>query len=72
MAKADNKTKPEPTAPEDMIAAVEHPRRCADAEVLLPFFTRITGWPAQMWGPRSWGSGATTTNMTAVGRVTSW
>jgi hypothetical protein len=50
MAKSENKTRPEAADPAAMIAAIEHPQRRADAEVLLPFFARITGWPAQMWG----------------------
>ena len=57
MANSENKTKPEAVDPAAMIAAVEHPQRRADAEVLLPFFTRITGWPAQMWGPAIVGFG---------------
>jgi len=29
---------------------VENPKRRADAQVVLEMMTRITGWPAKMWG----------------------
>ncbi|PTX56673.1 uncharacterized protein DUF1801 [Litoreibacter ponti] len=54
---AGNKTVPLDLQPLEVIARVDHPQRRADAEVLLPFFKRITGWPAQMWGPSIIGFG---------------
>ena len=38
-------------------AALDHPTRRADAEILLPMFARLTGWPAKMWGPTIIGFG---------------
>lgn len=44
------KTKPTPVSVTDFIAAVENPKRRADAETLLALFTEISGEPAKMWG----------------------
>ncbi len=55
--KADNKTKPTNVAPEDFVAAVEHPVRRADAETLLKLFARVTGYRPKMWGPSLIGYG---------------
>jgi hypothetical protein len=55
---AENKTKPTNISPEDYIAAVEHPTRRADAEVLLEMMKRITGWEPRMWGPSIIGFGS--------------
>ncbi len=57
MAKAENKTQVTKIEPKDFVAAVEHPKRRADAEVLLDFFARVTGLKAQMWGPSIIGYG---------------
>jgi len=57
MAKAENKTQVTNIEPKDFVAAVEHPKRRADAEVLLDFFARVTGLKAQMWGPSIIGYG---------------
>jgi hypothetical protein len=57
MAKAENKTQVTKIDPKDFVAAVEHPKRRADAEILLEFFERVTGLKAQMWGPSIIGFG---------------
>lgn len=57
MTKAQNKTQATDADPRDFVAAVEHPVRRADAEVLLDFFARITGMTARMWGPSLIGYG---------------
>ena len=57
MAKAENKTQVTKVEPKDFVAAVEHPKTRADAEVLLDFFDRVTGLKAQMWGPSIIGYG---------------
>ena len=57
MAKAENKTQVTKVDPKDFVAAVEHPKRRADAEILLEFFERVTGLKAQMWGPSIIGYG---------------
>ena len=57
MAKAENKTQVTKVEPKDFVAAVENPKRRADAEVLLDFFARVTGLKAQMWGPSIIGYG---------------
>ena len=45
-----NKTIATSQAPSAFIATVEPERRRRDAEVLLPFFEEVTGYPARMWG----------------------
>ncbi len=52
-----NKTQPTDQTVEDFIAAVEHPTRRADAQVLDAMFQRVTGWAPQMWGPTLIGYG---------------
>lgn len=54
---ATNKTQPTDVDPHDFVAAVPHPRRRADAEVLLDLFGRVTGWSPRMWGPSLVGYG---------------
>lgn len=54
---AENKTQVTDVDPGDFIAAVEHPTRRADAEVLVEMMSRITGYRAQMWGPTIVGFG---------------
>ena len=53
----DNKTQPTNIDPADFVATVEHPVRRADAETLLALMTRVTGYPARMWGPSIIGFG---------------
>ena len=55
--KQQNATQPTDVEPADFIAAVEHPVRRADAEVLLDLMARVTGLPPQMWGPTIVGFG---------------
>ena len=57
MALNDNKTRPTDIDPADFIAGVAHPVRRADAETLLGLMTRVTGYPARMWGPTIVGFG---------------
>ncbi len=54
---AENKTQTTDVDPAEFVAAVDHPTRRADAEVLLEMFQRITGYPARMWGPSIVGFG---------------
>lgn len=54
---AENKTQPTDVDPHDVVAAVEHPTRRADAEVLLDLMARVTGWEPRMWGPSIIGYG---------------
>ena len=55
--KQQNTTQPTDLDPAGFIAAVEHPVRRADAEVLLDLMQRVTGYPPQMWGPTIVGFG---------------
>ncbi|MBX9803026.1 MAG: DUF1801 domain-containing protein [Caulobacteraceae bacterium] len=48
---AEPKTKPTDVPVGDFIAAVENPRRRADAEVMQALLTGITGVSPVMWGP---------------------
>ena len=57
MAKAENKTQVTDVDPRDFVAAVENPKKRADAEKLLAFFERVTGLKAKMWGPSIIGYG---------------
>ena len=57
MAKTENKTKVTEVQPKEFVAAVENPKRRADAEILLDFFARVTGLKARMWGPSIIGYG---------------
>lgn len=54
---SENKTRPTQVSPADFIAAVEHPVRRKDAEVLMETMTRITGEEPKMWGPSIIGFG---------------
>ncbi len=47
---SDMKTTENDGSVHDFLAAVEHPTRRADAEVLLEMMGRVTGRPAKMWG----------------------
>jgi len=55
--RTDNKTQPTEVDPSEFVAAVEHPVRRSDAETLLELMTRVTGYPARMWGPTIVGFG---------------
>lgn len=52
-----NKTTPTTTDPHEFIAAVEHPVRRADAQVLIEMMSRVTGCEPKMWGPSIIGFG---------------
>ncbi len=54
---AENKTKINEVDPVEFVAAVEHPTRRADAEVLLDLMSRASGCPPKMWGPSIIGFG---------------
>lgn len=54
---ATNKTQTTDVDPAAYIASVEHPVRRSDAETLLDMMTRVTGYPAKMWGPSIIGFG---------------
>ncbi|MGZ9100794.1 MAG: DUF1801 domain-containing protein [Brevundimonas sp.] len=51
------KMKPTDVSVADFIAAVENPRRRADAETLCALFEEISGEPPVMWGPSIIGFG---------------
>ena len=48
---AANKTIPTEVDPHEFIAALEHPTRRVDAQVLLEMMEEVSGHPATMWGP---------------------
>lgn len=54
---AENKTKVTEVDPAAFVAAVEHPTRKADAEVLLELMGKASGCPPKMWGPTIVGFG---------------
>ncbi|RAX48353.1 DUF1801 domain-containing protein [Arthrobacter sp. AQ5-05] len=54
---AANKTAPTPVDPHEFIAAVPHPRRRADAGLLLEMMEEASVQPATMWGPTIVGFG---------------
>lgn len=51
------KTKPTVVSVADFIAAVENPKRRADAETLCALFEEISGERSKMWGPSIIGFG---------------
>lgn len=51
------KTKPTDVSVADFVAAVENPRRRADAETLCALFEELSGEPPVMWGPSIIGFG---------------
>lgn len=53
----DTKTEVTEVDPVEFVAAVEHPTRRADAEVLLELMGRVTGCVPRMWGPSIVGFG---------------
>ena len=54
---AENKTKPTKARVSDFLAAVDNPRRRADAKAVLAIMRRATGKRATMWGPSIIGFG---------------
>ena len=54
---AGNKTTTTATSVSDFIAAVDHPGKRSDAELLDPLFRRVTGAEPRMWGPTIIGYG---------------
>jgi hypothetical protein len=55
---AEPKTRPTDVPVDDFIAAVENPRRRADAEVVRAMLTEVTGEQPAMWGPSIVGYGS--------------
>ena len=55
---AEPKTRPTDVPVADFIAAVENPRRRADAEVMQALLTEVTGVAPVMWGPSIVGYGS--------------
>ncbi len=54
---AENKTKPTLASVDDFIAAIENPRRRADALTALKIYQEVTGLPPVLWGPSIIGFG---------------
>lgn len=54
---AENKTQPTDQNVAEFIAAVDHPRRRADAATLDVLFRRVTGWQPRLWGASMIGYG---------------
>ena len=54
----EQKTRPAATSAAEFIAAVEDPKRRADAEAACALLAEATGEPATMWGPSIVGFGA--------------
>jgi hypothetical protein len=57
MTGAQNKTRPASLMPGDFIAGLDEGPRKRDAERLLPWFERVTGLKARMWGTSMIGFG---------------
>ena len=55
---AEPKTRPTDVPVADVIAAVDNPRRRADAEVMQALLTEVTGEAPVMWGPSIIGYGS--------------
>lgn len=55
---SDNKITPMSQNVDTFIAAIENPKRRADAVALDQMFRRVTGWVPQMWGPSIIGYGS--------------
>lgn len=54
---AENKTTPTSVPVDDFIAAIDNPRRRADALTALAIYKDVTGLPPVMWGPSIIGFG---------------
>ena len=57
MAKYEAKTKATGVSPADYIASLDEGPRKRDAEMLLPWYEKVTGLKARMWGPSIIGFG---------------
>ncbi len=57
MIDSENKTQPTDLDPAAFIAAIEHPVRRADAQVLLELMRRLSGEEPRMWGETMIGFG---------------
>lgn len=55
---AENKTQPTSASVADFIAAIENPRRRADALASLAIYQQVTGLQPVMWGPSIIGFGS--------------
>lgn len=55
---SEPKTKPTDVPVDDFIAAVEHPTRRADAQVVKQMLTEVSGEQPVMWGPSIVGYGS--------------
>ena len=55
---AENKTRPTSASVDDFIAAIDNPRRRADAVTSLAIYKDLTGLPPVMWGPAIIGFGS--------------
>lgn len=55
---SENKTRPTTASVDDFIAAIENPRRRADAQVSLAIYKEVTGLKPVMWGPSIIGFGS--------------
>jgi hypothetical protein len=55
---AENKTKPSSASVDEFIAAIENPRRRAEALVALELYKEVTGLPPVLWGPSIIGFGS--------------
>lgn len=55
---AEPKTKPTDTPVEDFLAAVENPKRRADAQVVNALLSEVSGERPVMWGPSIVGYGS--------------
>jgi hypothetical protein len=54
----ENKTKPTSASVDDFIAAIDNPRRRADALAALAIYQEVTGLQPIMWGPSIIGFGS--------------
>lgn len=54
---AENKTRPTSASVDDFIAAIDNPRRRADAQTALTIYKEVTGLLPVMWGPAIIGFG---------------
>lgn len=54
---AEPKTKPTDVPVDDFLAAVENPKRRADAQIVKAMLAEISGEPPVMWGPSIVGYG---------------
>lgn len=48
--KTENKTRPTQESVDDFLHAVDHPRRREDSFEMLEIMTRLSGYPAVLWG----------------------